>query len=66
MLAKAACALSCSEQFWQPGEIVTGHREGELRSDTLGAAQHGLGKRSDGLAQPKTSSIRLRMRWLSA
>ena len=43
-------ALLCSEQFWQPGEIVAGHREGELRTDALGAAEHGPGERADGLA----------------
>jgi hypothetical protein len=66
LLARVAFALSCSQPLWQPGDIVSGHREGKLRTDTLGAAQHGPGEGADGLAPAKTSSIRLRMRWLTA
>jgi hypothetical protein len=50
LLGRVAFALSCGEQFGQPDEIVACDRESELRTNTLGAAQHGLGERADRLA----------------
>jgi hypothetical protein len=67
LLARVSIPLSCSEQLRQPGEIVARHREGEVRTDPLGAALAvvwAIGPTV--LPQPKTSSIRLRMRWLTA
>ncbi len=45
--------LLCGEQPWQPGEVVRGKREGELATNAIEAAQHGLGHWPHGLAPAK-------------
>src|SRR4029079_15500665 len=38
-----------TDQFWQSDEIIGGHRQRELESQTLGSTQHGSGESADGL-----------------
>ena len=54
------------QKLRQPRQIVGGGREGEGPSDALAAAELGSLLAGDVLIQPKASSIRLRMRWLTA